>query len=54
MIFLSREEVLRIHELLLELYGGASGLRDPGLLDSALARPAASIEHEDLTAQAAA
>jgi death-on-curing protein len=30
---------IRWHERLIEHFGGAPGLRDPGLLDSALARP---------------
>lgn len=33
------ETVLAVHEQLLALYGGAAGLRDVGLFDSALARP---------------
>lgn len=35
----SRELVILIHDEQLEEHGGASGLRDPGLLESALARP---------------
>lgn len=34
-----RETVLALHEQLIARFGGASGLRDSGLLDSALARP---------------
>ena len=34
-----RETVLALQERLLAEFGGASGVRDPGLLDSALARP---------------
>lgn len=37
--FLSVDEVLAIHDRLIEAFGGASGLRDPGLLESALFRP---------------
>jgi death on curing protein len=37
--WLDLEVVLEIHHKLLVRFGGASGLRDPGLLDSALARP---------------
>jgi death on curing protein len=33
------EECLALHDLLLSQYGGCAGLRDRGLLDSALARP---------------
>jgi death on curing protein len=32
-------DVLAIHDRLLALHGGAAGLRDQGLLESALARP---------------
>ena len=38
-IWLSKAVVLAIHERLLAEHGGSPGLRDPGLLDSALARP---------------
>jgi death-on-curing protein len=34
-----RETVLALHERLLAEFGGMGGLRDEGLLDSALARP---------------
>ena len=37
--FLSLEEVIEIHVALIEQFGGASGLRDEGLLESALYRP---------------
>ena len=37
--FLSRDEVLEIHRSLLEHFGGAAGVRDLGLLESALYRP---------------
>lgn len=37
--WVSREEVDFIHEAVIEVGGGASGLRDPSLLESALARP---------------
>ena len=35
----SLEEVLRLHEVLIESHGGTLGLRDSGLLASALHRP---------------
>ena len=38
-IWLSRQVVLALHEEQLAAHGGAGGLRDSGLLDSALARP---------------
>ena len=55
-LFLSREEVLGIHHLSLQLHGGLDGLRDPGLLDSALTQPEAAhfYGQGDLAAIAAA
>ena len=38
-VWLQREVVLAIHEEQLAEHGGGAGLRDAGLLDSALARP---------------
>jgi death-on-curing protein len=38
-IWLLRETVLATHDLLIAEFGGAGGIRDEGLLDSALARP---------------
>jgi death-on-curing protein len=38
-LWLSRELILAIHDEQLAEHGGSAGLRDPGLLDSALARP---------------
>jgi len=37
--FLSLEEVLEIHAALIERFGGANGIRDTGLLESALYSP---------------
>ena len=37
--WISKKALLMLHEESLALFGGASGLRDEGLLDSALARP---------------
>lgn len=37
--FLSLDEVIEIHVVLLKRFGGASGIRDLGLLESALYRP---------------
>lgn len=53
--FLTIEEVLLIHNEQLAAYGGASGIRDQGLLESAVAMPQASFGeaylHEDSTWQ---
>ena len=56
--FLTIEDVLKIHALQLARYGGADGLRDQGLLESALAQPQAGFGgdfvHDGLFAMAAA
>jgi death-on-curing protein len=56
--FLDLEDVLLIHEEQLARYGGSAGLRDQGLLESALGMPRATFGgqfvHEDLFAMAAA
>ena len=41
--FVPKEVVLTIHADLLQRYGGRPGLRDPGLLESALAQPMISF-----------
>jgi death on curing protein len=38
-VWVLRETVLALHEQAISRFGGASGIRDAGLLDSALARP---------------
>lgn len=52
------EDVLEIHRSLIETYGGSDGLRDAGLLTSALAMPQSSFGgeflHKDLHEMAAA
>jgi death on curing protein len=37
--WISKKALLMLHEESLAMFGGAAGLRDEGLLDSALARP---------------
>ena len=37
--FLTLDEAIAIHERLIEVFGGPAGIRDPGLLESALYRP---------------
>ncbi len=39
--FLTLEDVLALHDELIQLYGGTAGLRDAGLLEAALAMPQA-------------
>ncbi len=45
--FLPREVVLTIHADLLQRYGGEAGVRDAGLLDSALAQPKMTVGGKD-------
>ncbi|MEO8716342.1 MAG: type II toxin-antitoxin system death-on-curing family toxin [Acetobacteraceae bacterium] len=45
--WLSRETVLGLHDELLARYGGATGVRDRGLFESALARPLNRAGHGD-------
>jgi death-on-curing protein len=56
--FLDLTEVIAIHRDQIEHYGGSLGIRDIGLLDSALAMPSASFAgqflHRDLFEMAAA
>ena len=42
------EEVLLMHARLIQRTGGSGGVRDMGLLESALARSQATFEGEDL------
>jgi death on curing protein len=57
-LFLEVDDVLEIHATQLDVYGGGAGLRDQGLLESAVAHPRASFggdfAHEGLFAMAAA
>lgn len=52
-LHLTLDEVLAIHEALVERFGGVRGVRDAGLLESALFRPQTGY-YEDLAAMAAA
>ena len=47
-LYLSLDQILQIHEAQIERFGGAIGLRDPGALESAVARPAMTFGGEDL------
>jgi death-on-curing protein len=46
-------DVLAMHSVLVDRYGGASGVRDPGALEAALFRPQTGY-YEDVVAEAAA
>lgn len=48
MIRLSKEQVILLHKRLIETTGGREGLRDEGMLDSALANPFQSFGNEEL------
>jgi death-on-curing protein len=52
-LFLSVDEVLAIHERLIQEFGGPPGVRDHGLLESALYRPQTGY-YRDLPEMAAA
>jgi len=57
-LFLSLDRVVKLHASLIETYGGSPGLRDAGLLNSAIAVSQASfggeLLHRDLFEMAAA
>ena len=57
-LFLTLDEVLDLHRESIDRYGGGHGIRDMGLLQSALAMPAAAFGgkflHPDLPAMGAA
>lgn len=57
-IFLTLGEVLAIHESVIERYGGAFGVRELALLESAIGMPEATFGgqylHEDIPSMAAA
>lgn len=44
--FLTSDDVLETHAEQIANYGGSPGLRDPGLLESALAQPLAMFDGE--------
>lgn len=52
-VYLTLDEALRIHDLLLKAFGGAEGVRDAGLVESALLRPQTGY-YADLVEEAAA
>jgi death-on-curing protein len=52
-IYLSLEDLILIHEVLINRFGGAPGIRDKNALEAALYRPQSGY-YEDLIGQAAA
>jgi len=51
--FLTVADVLGMHSILLQRYGGATGVRDPGALEAAMYRPQTGY-YQDIVAEAAA
>lgn len=47
--WLTREECLALHEMMVAQYGGTLGLRDEGMLESALGKPKNLFAYGDLT-----
>ena len=43
MVFLTLDDILESHQYQIETYGGSHGIRDIGLLESAIAQPEASF-----------
>ncbi len=58
MLFLTLDDILESHQNQIETYGGSHGIRDIGLLESAIAQPEASFGgqylHADIFEMAAA
>lgn len=48
MIILTKEQILLMHDQLIEETGGSKGLKDEGMLESALAAPFQSFDGKDL------
>ena len=47
-LFLTLDQVLEIHRVQLELFGGQEGIRDQGALESAIAQPEATFNETPL------
>ena len=47
-IYLSTPQVLAIHDQMIKRFGGSFGIRDLGLIESAVSRPQASFNGQDL------
>ncbi len=52
-VWLEKAAILALHDRSLALHGGPSGIRDEGLLDSAMARPVHRFLYEKVTSIAA-
>ena len=47
-VYLSLEQIVQIHQAQIGKFGGATGLRDRGAVEAAVARPAMTFGGEDL------
>jgi death-on-curing protein len=45
---MTTENAIKIHDILIERYGGAKGIRDKNLLESALSRPYQTFDRKEL------
>ena len=45
---IDKDEVIRIHNVLIDEFGGSKGIRDVGLLESAISRPFQTFDNKDL------
>lgn len=48
MIYLDLDEVIELHDTLIDKFGGLKGIRDKNLLESALTSPTMSVFGEDM------
>ncbi|MEK7101451.1 MAG: type II toxin-antitoxin system death-on-curing family toxin [Patescibacteria group bacterium] len=48
MISFTLKQILAVHERAIQKYGGSSGIRDTGMLQSAIYRPFATFDGQDL------
>jgi len=46
--YIALDEVIAIHDNMISLYGGSHGIRDLGLVESAISRPKATFGGKDL------
>ena len=42
------QDVIRVHDVLIDKFGGSKGIRDFGLLESAISRPFQTFDQQDL------
>ena len=48
MIYLSIEQIIELHDALIEKFGGLKGIREMGLLESAIVAPMMAVFGEEL------